>query len=66
MKIEPMTIKTLPQVAALEAASFSTPWSEKSIRSELDNAWAIWLVAVEGEALAGYLGSSMVQTVATS
>lgn len=56
MTIEPMTTKTLPRVAALEAASFSTPWSESSIRSELDNEWAIWLVAMEGDALAGYLG----------
>lgn len=56
MTIEPMTTKTLPRVAALEAASFSTPWSENSIRSELDNEWAIWLVALEEDHLAGYLG----------
>ena len=56
MKLEPMTMKTVPQVAALEAASFSCPWSENSIRSDLDNPWAIWLVALEGETLAGYLG----------
>lgn len=56
MEIKPMTTETVAQVAALEAACFSTPWSEASIRSELDNQWAIWLVALEGEALAGYLG----------
>ena len=56
MEIKPMTTETAAQVAALEAACFSTPWSETSIRSELDNEWAIWLVALEGEALAGYLG----------
>ena len=56
MKIEHMTEAVVPQVAALEAACFSTPWSESSIRSELENPYAIWLVAMEGDTLAGYLG----------
>jgi ribosomal-protein-alanine N-acetyltransferase len=43
-------------VAALEAVCFSTPWSEASIRSELENPYSIWLVALEEEKLAGYLG----------
>ncbi len=54
--ISPMTPGIVPQVAALEAASFSTPWSRRSIEEELSNPWAIWLVAREEEALAGYLG----------
>ena len=54
MTIEPMTTETVAQVAALEAAAFSTPWSEASIRAELDNEWALWLVALEGPALAGW------------
>lgn len=56
MRLEPMTIKTVPQVVALEAESFSTPWSETSILGELENPWAIWLVALDGETVAGYLG----------
>ena len=56
MILEPMTETTAAQVAALEAACFSTPWSEASIRSELENPYAIWLVALEGGDLAGYLG----------
>jgi len=56
MTITELTPGTLPAVAALEAASFSTPWSEASIRGELENPWAIWLTALEGDALAGYLG----------
>lgn len=56
MKIQPMTIEYVPQVAALEKACFSTPWSEISIGSELQNQWAIWLLALEGDVLAGYLG----------
>ena len=54
--IADMTEEWVPAVAALEHASFSTPWSEASIRSELDNPWAIWLVALESSSLAGYLG----------
>lgn len=56
MKLQPMTMEYVPQVAALEKACFSTPWSESSIGGELQNQWAIWLVALEGDALAGYLG----------
>lgn len=56
MNIIPMTTKTLPAVAALEQASFSTPWSEKSIREELSNEWAIWYVAMEEDTLLGYIG----------
>lgn len=56
MILEPMTETTAPLVAALEAESFSTPWSENSIGAELDNPYAIWLTALEGDALAGYLG----------
>ena len=56
MTITPMTAGTVPLVAALEERCFSTPWSEKSIRSELENPWAIWLTALEGDRLLGYLG----------
>ena len=56
MTIQPMTNETASLVAALEQASFSTPWSEKSIREELENEWAIWYVAMEGPELLGYIG----------
>ena len=56
MTITPMTAEIAPQVAALEARCFFTPWSEKSIRGELENPWAIWLTALEGDRLLGYLG----------
>ena len=52
----PMTADLVPAVAALEAVSFSTPWSESSIYSELDNPWAVWLTAAENDRLIGYLG----------
>ena len=48
------------QIAQLEKICFSDPWSERSIASELDNNLAFWLVAVEGETVAGYIGSQTV------
>ncbi len=56
MILERMTETTAPLVAVLEAESFSTPWSGTSIRAELENPYAIWLTALNGDALAGYMG----------
>lgn len=56
MKIIPMTESVVAQVAELEEASFATPWSEASIREELQNPWALWYVAMEEEAVLGYIG----------
>lgn len=50
----------VPQVAELEMACFSDPWSEKSIRSELSNPLSLWIVAVDDEAVIGYVGSQSV------
>ena len=48
------------QVAQLERLCFSMPWSENSIRYELTNPLALWLVAVDGDVVAGYVGSQSV------
>lgn len=48
------------QVAELEKICFSDPWSEKSVASELENDLACWLVAVEEDRVAGYVGSQTV------
>lgn len=56
MNILPMTEKNVPMVADLEHRSFSTPWSEKSIHEELNNEWALWYVALEGDRFLGYIG----------
>lgn len=60
MTIEKMQIQHVSQVVALEKQCFSDPWSEKSIASELVNDLAFWLVALEGETVAGYVGSQTV------
>ena len=60
MMIEPMNASHVPQIAQLEKRCFSDPWSEKSIASELDNPLSVWLVAVDGGQLIGYVGSQTV------
>ena len=60
MTITKMRPEHVSQVAELEKRCFSDPWSEKSVASELENELALWLVALEGETLAGYVGSQTV------
>ena len=60
MMIRNMTAAEVPLVAGLEAVCFNDPWSERSVASELDNPLSVWLVAMEGERLAGYVGSQTV------
>ena len=55
-----MTADHVSQVAELEKICFSDPWSEKSVAHELTNPLSLWIVAVEGERVAGYVGSQSV------
>ena len=48
------------QIAELEKICFSDPWGEKSVASELDNELSLWLVALEEDTVAGYIGSQTV------
>ena len=48
------------QVAELEAICFRDPWSERSVASELENPLSFWLVALEEDRVAGYVGSQTV------
>ena len=52
-----MKAEHVPQVAQLEKICFSDPWSEMSIAHELESLWSYWLVAVDGDTVAGYIGS---------
>lgn len=47
-------------VAELEKLCFSDPWSINSISSELANQLSLWVVAMDGERLVGYVGSQSV------
>ena len=60
MEIRLMTADHVSQVAQLEKLCFRDPWSENSVSSELNNPLSLWLVAVEGEKVAGYVGSQSV------
>ena len=61
MIITEMTEKHVAQVAELEKICFgSAAWSENSIASELKNQLSLWLVALDGETVAGYVGSQTV------
>ena len=60
MEIIRMNENHVSAVAALEKCCFSDPWSEKSVAGELSNDLSLWLVAVEGEDVAGYVGSQTV------
>lgn len=55
-----MTSAHVHQIAELEKKCFSDAWSERSIASELTNDLSLWLVALEGEQVAGYIGSQSV------
>ena len=56
-----MTADHVAQVAELEKLCFGTEaWSEKSVASELTNPLSLWLVALDGDRVAGYVGSQSV------
>lgn len=55
-----MTSEHVAQVAALEKECFSMPWSENAIAGELSNPLSLWVVAVDGDTVAGYVGSQAV------
>ena len=56
--IRRMTIDDVPTVAAIEAATFPTPWSEDAFRTEItDNPVARYLVAEKDGAVIGFAGA---------
>ncbi len=60
MTITAMTSDHVTQIAALEKQCFSAPWDENSVASELNNPLSCWLVALDGDTVAGYVGSQTV------
>lgn len=60
IEIVSMQESHVEQVAALEKECFSAPWSENSIRYELTNPLSLWLVAIDGDTVVGYVGSQSV------
>ena len=58
--IVPMRTEHTAQIAALEAACFSDPWPESILQKELENPLSLWLCAMDGDTIAGYVGSQTV------
>ena len=47
-------------IVELENLCFSDPWNEEAVGSELNNPLSCWVVAMDGDRLAGYVGSQSV------
>lgn len=60
IQLQRMTEAHVSQIAELETLCFSAPWSRNSVASELNNPLSLWLVATDGELVAGYIGSQSV------
>ena len=61
MEIVRMNESHVAAVAELEKICFGVDaWSERSVTSELTNPLSLWLVAMDGNRLAGYVGSQTV------
>ena len=61
MEIVKMNEVHVASVAAIEKECFGVDaWSEKSVASELTNQLSLWLVAGDGDRVAGYVGSQTV------
>ena len=56
MIIVPFEEKYVPAVSEIEKECFSVPWSEKSLREELTNPQAFFLVCLIEQEVAGYIG----------
>lgn len=60
IRLMPMAEEHVSQIAMLEQVCFSDPWIESSVRSELTNPLSLWLVALDQNAVVGYIGSQSV------
>ena len=60
IRYELMNEAHVAQIAQLEKRCFSDPWSENSIRSELTGRHSLRVVALDGDTVAGYIGSQSV------
>ena len=60
IEIAQMADAHISQISGIEKLCFSDPWSENSIASELGNRLSLWLVALDGDTVAGYIGSQSV------
>ena len=55
MVIDVLRPEQAAAIARLEALNFSKPWSEEAILTELENPYAVTLVASDETVVAGYI-----------
>lgn len=55
MIIRKATEADIPQIAVIEADSFSDPWTENALCSQLSQAFGIFLAAEKGGKILGYM-----------
>ncbi len=60
LTLAPLTESDLPQAMDLERRTYSTPWSERVFRDELEAPGRTYVKAVAGGRLVGYAGLMMV------
>lgn len=60
MKYVLMDQSHVAEIAEMEKLCFSDPWSINSITAELNNPLSLWIVALDGDKLVGYVGSQSV------
>ena len=60
IKYVKMDATHVEQIAELEKICFNDPWSVNSISYELTNPLSLWFVALDGDRVAGYIGSQAV------
>lgn len=60
IQLQKMQHDHVAQIAELEKVCFSDPWNEASVASELTNPLSLWLVALDGDTVVGYIGSQTV------
>lgn len=58
--IHPLSKVHISQLAEIEQLCFSDPWSLNAFEYELTNPLSVWLVALDGELVVGYVGSQTV------
>lgn len=60
MKLVPMDLIHVQAVSHLEEICFHDPWSVNAISGEVSNPLSLWIVALDGERVVGYIGSQSV------
>ena len=60
IQITPMQVSHIKEIAEIEKECFSEPWSEDSLRSELDNDTSYFFVAEKKGRVSGYVGTHIV------